>query len=303
MNPRYISTLLLTLLLSACGGETASETTITDANRGRPLVIASNYPLYFFAREIAGDSAEVILPSMQGDPANWKPGGEVIAQMQTAQLVILNGAAYEAWLDWVSLPDGILLDTTAGILDRLIPLEDETIHQHGPQGEHSHQGFSFTVWLDPTLAMEQASAIEKAISELAPENEEAHQARLAALQTRLSALDQALRLAFESLGDQPLVFSHPVYQYLAARYDLDGVSVHWEPEKEPSTKAWIDFQKILSSHPAKLMLWEDEPREVTAGKLGQLGVQPIPFHTASNRPDSGDYFDVMDANANRLRLQ
>jgi len=302
MTLRFFVVLLLTLLLASCGGESTPEPAVSEEET-RPLVIASNYPLYFFAGEIAGDSANVIFPSMQGDPANWKPGGEDIAQMQSAQLVILNGAAYESWLDWVSLPDGILLDTTAGIGDRLIPLQDETIHQHGPQGEHSHQGFAFTVWLDPTLAMEQASAIKQAISELVPENKEAHQARLATLHTRLATLDQALRLVFESLGDQPLVFSHPVYQYLAARYDLNSISVHWEPGEEPGAKAWIDFHDLLKNHPAKLMLWEDEPRKETAGKLRQAGVLSIPFQTASNRPDSGDYFDVMDANVGRLHLQ
>jgi len=42
---------------------------------------------------------------MEGDPVNWKPGSEAIARMQSADLVILNGAGYETWLGWVSLPD------------------------------------------------------------------------------------------------------------------------------------------------------------------------------------------------------
>jgi zinc transport system substrate-binding protein len=303
MNIRYFSAFLFTLLLAACGGETAPEPAVSAAEKTRPLIIASNYPMYFFTREIAGDSAEVIFPSMEGDPANWKPRSDAIARMQSAQLVVLNGAAYESWLNWVSLPDGILLDTSAGIRDRLIPLEDETIHQHGPEGEHSHQGFAFTIWLDPTLAMEQASAIEQAISELVPENKETHRANLARLQARLSELDQELKRAFEALGEQPLIFSHPVYQYLAARYGLNGISVHWEPGEDPGIKAWIDFQEMLRRHPAKLMLWEDEATAVTTSQLEQLGVFPIPFQTASNLPQTGDYFDVMSANISRLHSQ
>lgn len=302
MNPRYFSTLLLTLLLSACGGEATPQSATSVADRARPLIVTSNYPLYFFAKEIAGDSADVVFPSMEGDPANWKPGPDAIAQMQSADRVILNGAAYETWLDWVSLPDGILLDTSRGISGRLIPLEQEAIHQHGPQGEHSHQGFAFTTWLDPTLAMEQAGAIEQAISELVPANQEAHQARLAGLRARLADLDESLRTAFAAVENQALIFSHPVYQYLAARYRLNGISLHWEPGEEPGTKAWIDFREILRSHPAKWMIWEDSPGEVTADQLEQLGVLPIPFHTASNRPDSGDYFDIMNANIDRMRF-
>ena len=80
MNLRYFPVFLLSLLLAACGGESAPDPATADAAKTRPLIIASNFPLYFFAREIAGDSAEVIFPSMEGDPANWKPGSEAIAR-------------------------------------------------------------------------------------------------------------------------------------------------------------------------------------------------------------------------------
>ncbi len=301
MNLRYIPVFLISLLLAACGGESAPEPVTAAGAQTRPVIIASNFPLYFFAREIAGDSAEVVFPKMKGDPANWKPGSKAITRMQSADLVILNGAGYEAWLGWVSLPDAILLDTSAGVRDRLIPLQEESIHQHGPQGEHSHQGFSFTIWLDPMLAVEQASVIEQAISELVPEKQEAHRARLATLEARLVALDEELRVAFAAMDDQPLVFSHPVYQYLAARYGLNGVSVHWEPGEDPGIKAWIDFREGLRRHPAKLMIWEGQPGDQTAGQLEQLGIVPIPFHTASNLPEGSDYFEVMKANVDRLK--
>lgn len=301
MNYRNFHIFLFALVLAACGNEPASEAANIGTHKSRPLLIASNYPLYFFAREIAGDSAQVIFPDMEGDPANWKPGAEAIARMQSADLVILNGAAYESWLGWVSLPNEILLDTSEGIRDRLIPMENETVHQHGPQGEHSHQGLAFTIWLDPTLALEQARAIERAISDLVPENRQAHQAGLASLEARLTALDEALRLAFETFTDQEVIFSHPVYQYLAARYGLNGVSMHWEPGEDPGIKAWIDFRETLRRHPALRMIWEDQPADKTASQLEQLGMQSIVFHTAANPADDSNYFDVMNANIERLQ--
>ncbi len=300
MTYRRIAILLMTLLLTACGAEPPPETNGSGAVSAKPLVIVSNYPLYYFAREIAGETADVVFPSMEGDPANWKPTSEDIAQMQSADLVILNGAAYEPWLNWISLPDDVLLDTSAGIRERLIPLTEDTLHQHGPEGEHSHQDLAFTTWLDPTLAIEQARAIEQAFSALAPQNREAHRARLAGLESRLAALDEDLQRAFDALNEQPLIFSHPVYQYLAARYELNGVSMHWEPEQDPGIKAWIEFRETLRRHPAELMIWEGQPSQETADQLEQLDVRPVVFDTVSNLPKSGGYFDAMSANIRRL---
>jgi len=302
MNYRKFLLPLLMLVLTACGGESSSESAEIGISSTRPLIVASNYPLYFFAREIAGDSAEVVFPEMEGDPANWKPGSEDIALLQSADLVILNGAGYESWLNWVSLPSGILLDTSVGMGDRLIPMEEEVVHQHGPQGEHSHQGVAFTTWLDATLAMVQASAIEQAISGLVPVNREVHQERLAGLKARLAELDEELQAAFRAISNQPLIFSHPVYQYLAARYGLNGTSVHWEPGEDPGVRAWIDFRQTLQRHPAKLMIWEDEPGEQITAQLTQLEMLTVTFHTASNTPADGDYFDVMKVNLENLSL-
>jgi zinc transport system substrate-binding protein len=300
---RIRNTLLLTLLaLAACGETTAPGDRPADSEHRRPLIVASNYPLYFFASEIAGDSADVKLPEMAGDPANWKPGSAEISLMQSADLIILNGAGYEPWLGWVTLPESHLVDSSAGFSEEFLPLREEAVHQHGPQGEHSHQGVAFTTWLDPSLAAKQAMAIEQAISRLVPENAGQHRDRLAALSARLETLDQAFRETFDRLGDQPVLFSHPVYQYLESRYSLNGVSVHWEPGEAPGTRAMLALSEILRSHPARLMLWEEEPLETTSVELRKLGVQSLPFHTAANRPDDGDFFDVMQVNVASLLL-
>jgi zinc transport system substrate-binding protein len=299
---RY-SLVIASLLLAACEGKQSVDGDNDSRDESRPLVVASNYPLYFFATEIAGDYIEIELPEIEGDPATWKPGPEAVALMQSADRVILNGAGYEGWLDWVTLAEDRMLDTSAGFRDRLIPLGGETLHQHGPEGEHSHAGMAFTTWLDPTLAAAQARAVEESLSTLSPENAGVFSENLAALTSRLESLDEALSDAFSGFQDQPLVFSHPVYQYLESRYGLDGVSLHWEPGEDPGVTGWIDLQNVLRRHPAKRMIWEDQPLAATSERLLEYGILTVPFATASNRPEAGDYFDVMRENITRLLLK
>lgn len=292
-----IRTCLLSLLLAFCGPLAVPGDARSDQ---KPVVYASNYPLYFFAGEIAGGEVDVRLPEMQGDPAYWAPGGDQVAGLQAADMILLNGAGYEGWLDFVSLREERLVDTTAGLADQLLPLEEATVHQHGPEGEHSHAGTAFTTWLDPRLAAAQAQAIAAALTELAPAGAAGFNERSASLETRLQRLDRDLEQAFTALGDQPVVFSHPVYQYLLARYGINGRSVHWEPEIAPSTRDWIEFQKLRAEHPAALLVWEGEPRGETRDELAAQGIDSVVFEPAGNRPPEGDYFEVMERNHQRL---
>jgi zinc transport system substrate-binding protein len=97
-----------------------------------------------------------------------------------------------------------------------------------------------------------------------------------------------------------MLFSHPVYQYLQRRYDIDGQSVHWEPDQEPTTSAWIALQQISTTHPASIMIWEDEPLAATADRLSDAGIRTVVFRTLAVRPDEGDYLSTMRANAERI---
>ena len=287
------------LLLGACK-EQAGVMSGTAIEAGKPVVLVSNYPLYFFASEIADDAVEITMPDMDGDPAMWVPTSSELSLIQNADLIILNGAGYESWLAFTSIPAGLTVDTTADIQDRLLPIENVTLHQHGPEGEHSHEGTAFTTWLDPKIAIEQARVISRELSLLVPAQAVSFADRLAELEEKLSALDRSLESAFLKLDGQPIVFSHPVYQYLQHRYGLNGQSVHWEPDTEPGVKEWVDFQNLLREHPARLMIWEGQPSQTMLERLGQQGIRSVIFDPVANRPAGGDYLTIMKLNLMQL---
>jgi len=296
---RRLTLLLLLILLGACK-EQVTGGSRPDDHAAKPQVLTSNYPLYYFTSEIAGDVVDVQMPEIDGDPAMWVPGAADIPQLQAADLIVINGAGYESWLAYTSLDNDRLLDTTKDIQDLLLPIENVTLHQHGPEGEHSHKGTAFTTWLDPRIAVEQARAIARGLSVLVPAQAEAFKSRLVLLEQRLVELDRSFEQVFSNLKDQPLVFSHPVYQYLQKRYGLNARSVHWEPDTEPGVKEWVDFQNLLRAHPAKLMIWEGQPSPVIIERLQDQGIQSVVFNPVANQDAAGDYFVLMSANAGRI---
>jgi len=302
MRIARLLTAIFSIALASCGGSGPGEVTRVVEEIAEPLVVYTvNYPLAYFAEQIGGDLVEAVFPApADEDPAFWSPDAETIAAYQGADLILLNGAGYAKWVERATLPATRLVDTSATLAAQLLPLEEKVTHSHGPEGAHEHGGWAFTTWLDPTLAAQQAQAVAAALIELRPEHHVAINERLGALEVDLGALDSRLGAAAEAVGDTPLVFSHPVYQYLVRRYGLNGAEVHWEPDEAPDGHAWDHLEELLESHPAKWMLWEGEPLEETVAGLAEIGVDSVVFDPCGNRPEDGDYLAVMTANAAAL---
>ncbi len=290
---KLLTMLACVLIVAACTqDEQASED--TEALRYPPRVYTVNYPLAYFAERIAGDSVKVVFPvPAEVDPATWSPAAETIAGYQRADLVLLNGAGYADWIQRATLSQSRLVDTSAALADRLIPVDDTVTHSHGPGGDHSHQGTAFTTWLDMDFAIGQARAVFNALVRLRPENETDFRERLTELEKELGELNTRLKVVAERIGDQPLVFSHPVFQYLARAYELNGRSIHWEPDESPGDDQWRELFELLSARNAAWMIWEDEPLPDTVSRLEGMGIESLVFRPCGNRPVEGSLLSVM----------
>ncbi|MBW2414284.1 MAG: zinc ABC transporter substrate-binding protein [Deltaproteobacteria bacterium] len=297
---RIVPWLALPLAL-ACSEPERTDAPATPSAEVPLSVWVVNYPLQYFAERIGGAHVEVTFPAPRGvDPAFWSPDGDTVAGFQSADLVLLNGAGGSAWVGRATLHADRLVDTALGFADRLIAIEAAPTHQHGPTGSHSHGGSYFTVWLDPWLALEQARAIATAFSAARPERADAFERGLAALEADLLDLDARLSRAARSFGDDPVLFSHPVYAYLTARYELRARSVHWEPGAEPDAAQWRDLERSRADPPASVMFWEATPLGATTARLTALGIESRVYSPCANVPARGDWLDVMRANAEAL---
>ena len=268
-----------------------------------PLTIYTvNYPLQYFAQRIAGEHAQVIFPGpADEDPAFWMPDTETIQRYQQADLILLNGAGYAKWAKRVSLPRLRSVDTSAGFQDRLIREQGGMAHSHGPGADHSHAGIAFTTWLDFEQAAQQAEAIMQALVRKRPAHQAEFQRNYAVLKKELMSLDAEIRSLATNTA-QPLVASHPVYQYLARRYDLNLKAVMWEPETLPSASEWQGLSVLLQEHPANWMIWEGQPAPVSVQRLRETGIGSLVYDPCANVPGKGDFMDVMQENINNMKI-
>jgi zinc transport system substrate-binding protein len=267
------------------------------------VVYTVNYPLQYFAERIGGAHVDVHFPAPADvDPAFWKPDAHTLADYQRADLILLNGAGYAKWTHTVSLPRLHSVDTSRGFRDQYIKVSATSSHSHGPTGDHSHSGTAFTTWLDPLLAAQQASAIRDAFIKQRPDHSQTFSDNYARLQQDLLDLDKTFQQIVANQPGQPLLASHPVYQYFARRYNLNLRSLVWEADVDPREVDWQALAKLTSEHPARRMLWEAQPRQTIVKRLQGFAVHSVVFQACANKPAKGDYMSVMMDNIAQLRL-
>ncbi len=242
-----------------------------------PRVIAVNKALHDFAERLLGDTAEVVFPVPDGvDPSFWRPSIADISMIQSADLILLNGAGFATWVDRVSLSRSRIVNTSAAIKDQFIVTESIT-HSHGDGGEHSHEGLASYTWLDPTLAIAQAEAIASAViaRDLAPEK--AVEANLASLTAELRALDATAQDALGHLEGTTIIATHPRYHYFARRYGLTITSLEWEAGAVPSSDDLAELTALLAQVDAKVLIWEAEPQGNATQLTEELGLHSVIF--------------------------
>ena len=100
MIKRFLTFFLAILLAASLAGCTDSE--IADG-----AVVCSAFPEYDFARQICGDSADVVMLLPCGSEAHdFEPTAKDIKAVAAASLFIYNGGESEVWVEHVLLSAG-----------------------------------------------------------------------------------------------------------------------------------------------------------------------------------------------------
>ncbi len=259
---------------------------------------ATFYPVAYFAERIGGERVLVRCPVPEGDdPAGWSPDAATLADMQDADLILANGAGFEAWIPKVSLPPSRLVETAASFRAEWIEQSGGAVHSHGKGGMHSHEGFDGHTWLDPVNAKRQARAVLDALATRLPAHKSEMEARYDALAKDLDAIDAAFR-ALPPLP--PMIASHAAYDYLARRYGWKIESLDLDPDEAPTEDQVAAILAMAKASGASHLLWESPPLAATVERLMPLAsvvVSPV-----ESRPEEGDYLAAMRANVARLNV-
>ena len=289
--------ILAAFILLSCEEKKNHQETNTSQ---KPRIAVVNYPLNYFTKRIADNIVDIVYP-VPGDidPAYWEPKPQQVELYQNADLIILNGADYAKWIEKVSLPKTKIINSSLAMKDNYIKLQEGITHSHGPKGKHEHDGFAFTTWLNFKYAILQAEGVKDALIKLLPDSKDNFEKNFSSLKDDLDKLDKRMTEISSNISE-PIMASHPVYQYLAEGYNINIISVHWEPTDIPNEIEWEKFDKMLKENPTNIMIWEDEPLPKVKPELLERGIQVVVFNTGANTPADGDFLSIMNDNINSV---
>ena len=300
-NMRSLFIIILLFYFLGCSspedGQNKSDTLEED------IIMTSFYPTEYFAKRISGGAVEVQCPLPEDeDPIYWKPSDDIIIRFQSAKLVILNGAEFEKWPTFVSLPLSKTIESVNLPLEELVKYEDSISHRHGPSGEHSHEGIDGHTWLDPVMAKLQSKTILDAMKKTWPIHSQTFEKNYKTLSADLDILNQR----FEAFKNMKLLASHPAYNYISKRYGWDIINFDFDPS-EPLNETQIKaLEAALEKKDRNIMLWEEMPIDSIRDNLdNQFAIKSIEFSpcesmTAADLADGKDYLKVMLMNLDAL---
>lgn len=237
-----LAALALGLPLAGCAG---------PADEAQPDVVASFYPLEFLARSIGEPEVRVGVVVPAGvEPHDYEPTPGDLARILDAKLVLLQGAAFEGWIQTASEKQHAA---------RFVTVTDDATLLDNPDPEEAHEEPKDPhVWLDPSLYARTAQRVADELSVTFPEHRARFEARRDALVANLTALDAELEAGLSDCDVRVVVTNHAAFQYLAARYNLTMIAISGlEPEAEPTPQTLQDVIEQVRAHNITIVYFEE----------------------------------------------
>lgn len=302
-----------TALLAGCG---AAGSTTENTESDKLQVVTTFYPMYDFTKQVAQDDAEVSMLLEAGmEVHSFEPSSQMIAEIQDADVFIYNSPEMETWVPDVlaSIDTSDMVVICASDAITLLEYEGEAhAHDHESEEEGANAGHSHTVdphvWLDPVLAQTEVSTIAEGLAEADPDNAEDYLENAGIYNGKLNELDEAYRAAFEGTENRTFVTQHAAFAYLAARYNLNQISVTGlNAEVEPSAAALATLSDYVKANNISHIYFENNASSQTAETLAEeVGVElavlsPLEGITEEDQKKGSDYISVMLENLEALK--
>ena len=294
----------LAMFIVGCGGEKQS---VSD----KLQVAASFYPMAEFARNVAGDKAEVFVLVPDGAEAHdWEPSPSDLSRLGKAQVFVYNGVV-EPWakqaLTALSERKILAVETGLGLYERAGETHEEEHHHHDHGCAHGKQDPH--VWISPKKAIKQVERITAVLCEADAKNAKYYQDNSAKYVEQLKALDIQLTNLAKNAPRKVFVTAHAAFGHLADDYGLKQLAVNGlSPHAEPTPADLQRLIKVVQEENVRYVFFETltDPKlaKLVADETGaEISVlDPLEGLNEEGRKNKLDYLQIMQRNIHNLQI-
>lgn len=293
---------LLCLCLMLCGCTAQPE---KPHDETKLQIVCTSFPAYDFAREIAGDRAELTLLIKPGSEVHsYEPTPKDMIRIQESDLFICNGGESEQWAKTLVTPEL----NTIYMMDCVDTVEESADGIYN--AEDGEPELDEHVWTSPLNAIKISEEICNALCKLDTDNAEAYKTNFTAYKAQLMALDREFRQVIKNSGKHTLVFADRFpMRYFALEYGLDCYAAFpgCSSETEPSAKTVAYLIDRVRENKIPAVLYMEFSNQKMADVICEdTGCKKLPFYSAhsvsAEQFEQGvSYLDLMRINLNSLK--
>jgi zinc/manganese transport system substrate-binding protein len=200
------------------------------------------------ARQIGGDDVAVasIMSNPDQDPHLFETTPSTVRQIAAAQVVILNGADYDPWMDKL-LKASPKSGRTAIVVADLVGKK---------AGDNPH------LWYEPGTMSAAAKALAEAFAKADPAHKDGYAARFKTFLASLKSIDNKIAAIRGKFAGTTVTASEPVFGYMAGALGLKMRNERFQfsimNDTEPSAHDVAAFQDDLNTHKVRVMFYNKQ---------------------------------------------
>ena len=310
MKKNLIVCLCVIMLLCGC----TLQNNTSKNNGGKINIVTTVFPLYDFARNVAGDKANTdMLVTFGADVHSYEPTPRDIIKIIDSDLFINLGSSVDEWTDKVTeAADGKSLNTLSA-MDSVDIKDEEAVE--GMEEERGHSEHTPEpdehIWTSPKNAELIVKSICSALEKADPSNAGYYKKNAENYIYELNRLDGDIRSAVEGVKRKTVVFADRFpMRYFADEYGLEYFAAFpgCSSESEPSA-ATISFliEKVKSEHIPVVFFTETSDGKVADTICEASGAEKLLFHSCHNITKQqfdgkATYISLMKQNLKALQM-
>lgn len=275
-----------------------------DVDNGKIKIVATIFPYYDFARNIAGDKADVkMLLSPGNEPHSYDPSPSDIVSIENCDIFIYNGGESDEWVEGV-------LESLQNSHIRILKMMDyvDVLNEQEPDHTDSDESDEH-IWTSVRNAQKLSKVISDTLKQVDSENVDYYSNNELIYNQMLSNVDKQIMSVVGNSSGNTVVFGDRFpFLYFVSDYGLNyecafpGCSSETEPSISTVTRL-IDF---VRDEKIPAVFYLEFSNGKTAGLIAEdTGAETLEFSSCHNvtkeQFENGvSYISLMQQNAKNL---